>query len=178
MKRCKACKTCKELTEFDSYVTMKGLSYRCTCRKCRNDKNLKTYYSKEENVIKQRDRKREYVKYKRLNSEYLKKYMDCLSELRKIIRKIKSGKDVSPYVYNFYIHIQSQFRDGMTWDNYGSLWEFDHIISATRLAKLGYSVAEINKIGNLRPLLVVENRGRSRKLPEEYKPNNPYKKIN
>lgn len=66
----------------------------------------------------------------------------------------------------------------MTWDNYGSLWEFDHIISATRLAKLGYSVAEINKLGNIRPLLVVENRGRSRKLPEEYKPNNPYKKIN
>jgi hypothetical protein len=25
-------------------------------------------------------------------------------------------------------HLESQFRDGMTWDNYGTFWEVDHII--------------------------------------------------
>jgi hypothetical protein len=27
----------------------------------------------------------------------------------------------------FSVHLESQFRDGMTWENYGSVWHIDHI---------------------------------------------------
>jgi len=46
----------------------------------------------------------------------------------------------------------------MTWENYGKYWEVDHIISGVKMAKLGYTMEEINKLSNLRPLRVSENR--------------------
>jgi hypothetical protein len=48
----------------------------------------------------------------------------------------------------------------MNWDNYGSYWEIDHIISGIKMAKLGYDVDSINKLENLRPMIVKENRSR------------------
>lgn len=56
-------------------------------------------------------------------------------------------------------HIESKFRDGMTWDNHGTVWELDHIYP---LARLDLSDPEQMKRGchwtNLQPLLKHENR--------------------
>lgn len=56
--------------------------------------------------------------------------------------------------------IEKEFRDGMSWDNYGKFWHLDHIIP---LARFHYEVPEDPEfkkawsLGNLQPLLVSEN---------------------
>lgn len=51
------------------------------------------------------------------------------------------------------LHLQKQFRDEMSWDNYGSVWHLDHIkpIAACE------SFEEAWALNNLQPLLISEN---------------------
>jgi hypothetical protein len=59
-------------------------------------------------------------------------------------------------------HIAAQFAEGMTWDNYGTIWEVDH---ETRLAT-AKTVDEVRKLfhyTNLRPLTREANRARELK---------------
>lgn len=52
-------------------------------------------------------------------------------------------------------HIESQFTDGMTWDNYGK-WQVDHIVPISS-AKTEHEVYLLNHYKNLRPLWAVDN---------------------
>jgi hypothetical protein len=56
-------------------------------------------------------------------------------------------------------HIQTQFRDGMTWDNMGKHWELDHIrpLSSFDLTK-DEDISAAGHWTNVQPLLVRENR--------------------
>lgn len=47
-------------------------------------------------------------------------------------------------------HIESQFTDGMTWDNYGE-WHIDHIIGVINWDKNTHT-SIVNALSNLRPL--------------------------
>ena len=62
-------------------------------------------------------------------------------------------------------HLQLQFSHKMTWDNYGSYWEVDHIMPCDMfdLTK-GYHVAMCNNYTNLRPLEKTENRRKHSKI--------------
>jgi PHP family Zn ribbon phosphoesterase len=144
MKKCNKCLEEKELKAYDKY--------RNTCRKCRNEKNTKSYLSKEGNVDKIKEYQKEYQKKHRENNPYYKLYCQCLWELKS---KIKSKKSNELKEY-----IETLFTDEMNWDNYGIYWEIDHINSATKMAKAGYTIDEINKLSNLRPLAIKENRER------------------
>lgn len=59
----------------------------------------------------------------------------------------------------FRAHLESQFKDGMTWDNYGSHWHIDHILSCA-----GYDLSkpeqqrECFHYTNMQPLLAHDNR--------------------
>lgn len=59
----------------------------------------------------------------------------------------------------FQIYIRGQFRSGMTWDNYGSVWELDHVRPC---ASFDLTDPEQQKIcfrwDNLQPLFGEENR--------------------
>ena len=56
-------------------------------------------------------------------------------------------------------HLESMFRDGMTWDNSGSVWEIDHIIPLASIDPTNKAeVARLSHYTNLQPLLVLENR--------------------
>lgn len=58
-------------------------------------------------------------------------------------------------------HIEKQFKDGMSWDNYGDVWEFDHIIpykAFTTVEELEKNHKIVCWYKNVRPLLVTENR--------------------
>lgn len=58
----------------------------------------------------------------------------------------------------FRIYLQGQFRDGMTWENYGPHWEVDHVRPC---ADFDLTDQEQQKIcfrwDNLQPLLTREN---------------------
>jgi hypothetical protein len=57
----------------------------------------------------------------------------------------------------FKSHIESQFNENMSWDNYGSYWEFDHIIQLST-AKNEEDVILLNNYLNFQPLEVYLNR--------------------
>lgn len=57
--------------------------------------------------------------------------------------------------------LEKDFRDGMTWDNYGNVWHIDHIIPLAHFQYASPKDIEFKKawaLGNLQPLLVAENR--------------------
>lgn len=146
MKKCKECLEERELKAFDKY--------RNTCRRCRNAKNTKSYLDKPGNREKNREYHKEYQKRHRNENPYYKLYCQCVWSLK---NKVKSKK-----MNDLKIHLESLFTDEMNWDNYGTYWEIDHINSATKMAKAGYTIDEINKLSNLRPLKVNENQSRYR----------------
>jgi hypothetical protein len=47
-------------------------------------------------------------------------------------------------------HIESQFKEGMTWDNFGE-WEIDHIRPLTSFNESN-DPSEVNALSNLQPL--------------------------
>lgn len=53
-------------------------------------------------------------------------------------------------------HIEKQFVEGMTWENYGE-WEIDHIKPLTKF-DIGSLPSEVNSLSNLQPLWKKENR--------------------
>lgn len=58
--------------------------------------------------------------------------------------------------------IESRFRDGMTWENHGELWEIDHIVPLSHFDLTNeYQLLMANHISNLQPLLKKENREKS-----------------
>ena len=150
--KCNKCLEEKDLNLFDAY--------RKTCRRCRNDKAKKSYLSKEGNVEKSREYQKEYQKRHRENNPYYKLYCQCISQLRyRVISKERN---------DLKLYLESLFTEEMNWENYGTYWEIDHINSATRMAKAGYTIDEINKLSNLRPMIVIENRQRRKKEEGEY----------
>lgn len=60
-------------------------------------------------------------------------------------------------------HLQSQFRDGMTWANHGSLWHIDHKIPLAS-ARNEHEVAPLCHWTNLQPLLASENLDKGDKI--------------
>lgn len=61
----------------------------------------------------------------------------------------------------FKIHIESQFLDGMNWENYG-LWHLDHKIPVS-WAKNEEELYKLNHFTNFQPLWAFENQSKSNK---------------
>ena len=60
-------------------------------------------------------------------------------------------------------HLESQFDENMTWDNYGEYWEIDHIIPINTFNFISYEDKEFKicwSLINLRPLEKIANRSR------------------
>ena len=141
----KVCTKCNEMKENYAYDKNRNV-----CRKCRNKKNTSSYLSKDGNIEKRREYQRYFQKMHRESNPYYKKYLQVLNTLRYKLKKDESLRS----------HIELLFTSEMNWENYGILWEIDHIISATKMCKLNYSIEEINKLSNIRPLLIKDNRER------------------
>jgi len=70
-------------------------------------------------------------------------------------------------VDTFMKHIENQFQDGMTWDNYGKKgWNYDHIIPLAS-AKTEEELIKLNHYTNFQPLWWYDNLIKSDKLIEE-----------
>jgi hypothetical protein len=61
-------------------------------------------------------------------------------------------------------HLESKFRDGMTWQNYGKHWHIDHIVPLIS-AKSSDEVKRLCHWTNLQPLEALENLLKSDKMP-------------
>lgn len=105
---------------------------------------------------------REYMREKRKTPEF-----KVLSTMRSMVRrlndKVKSNKnsrteDIVGYTHlELKAHIESLFKDGMTWDN-RTKWHVDHIRSIKSYLDEGIvDPRVINAISNLQPLWAVDN---------------------
>jgi hypothetical protein len=57
-------------------------------------------------------------------------------------------------------HLTKQFKKGMTWDNYGEVWEIDHVIPKSLFnifSKHDLAFRKCWALENLQPLWKVEN---------------------
>jgi len=60
-------------------------------------------------------------------------------------------------------HLESKFRDGMTWENYGKFWHIDHIVPMIS-AKSESEVKRLCNWTNLQPLTAFENISKGSRL--------------
>jgi len=144
------CNWCEEEKSMDAYDNITPTTWRKTCRKCRNKKNLGNWVKK--NKEKRREYNREYMKKKYRNCPHYKRYSRILTKIRyKIFHDAEFREE-----------FEKKFTGEMTWKNYGEYWEIDHIIPVLKLVRMGHHSDEwINHIDNVRPLEIQKNRERN-----------------
>ena len=89
-----------------------------------------------------------------------------VGQILKLRGKVKGGKTFEslPYTPTELIeYLEKKFDKGMTWENYGSYWEVDHIVPCAALPYDSLSHPNFQKcwaLSNLQPLPALENRSK------------------
>jgi hypothetical protein len=135
-------------------------------------KNLQKYYQSEKGKNTQKDwRKKnrvQYLKNKRDTDLIFALKFKMRSMLNKIFyrfgysKRSKSNEILGCDWKSFKVHIERQFKPGMTWENRKE-WHIDHIIPLAT-AKTEQDVIKLNHYTNLRPLWAHENLAKSAKV--------------
>lgn len=117
------------------------------------------YYYKNRDVLNKRRYK--YLSERRKEAEHRLIHNAC-SRIRCVCRGIELPKSKMKYLgctgAELKLHLESMFLDGMSWDNYGTVWHVDH--------KIPLSWFDMNHEGdrktalcytNLQPMFALEN---------------------
>jgi hypothetical protein len=177
-KICKKCNIEKILIEF--YFDICADNYRSICKCCDKKARLERRCR---NLAKEKEYRKNYYYANRLeeirkSSEYERKRVktDPNFKLRKILRqrirkliKNKSGsavRDLGCSIEEFRKHIESKFKEGMTWENHGK-WHLDHIKPLSLFNLLDREqFLQACHFTNLQPLWAEENLKKSDKYEE------------
>lgn len=163
------CKACRARKSREFRKQNPEARKRC---KPTNEENRAYYHKNKERIKEQRRIKRienreritEAARYRRMMDPRHSELLRLRSRLKEIIRKIGKGKHlknaedlIGCSSIEFKKHIESQFREGMTWTNCGE-WHIDHI---TPCAAFKLDTEESKKrcfhYSNLRPIWKEEN---------------------
>lgn len=148
----------KERTNLYYHKNKEALSRVSKEYRKRNAEKISQYKKSKRHIANEQDRIR-------LKSNPL---LNVIRACRRSMRSYVFNKQQS---FNQYIgcsqdelraHIQSQFTEGMTWDNYGK-WEIDHIFPLSK-AQNDRHVYRLSHYKNLRPLWVKENRSKNNSI--------------
>lgn len=184
---CYWCKECKK--KYDNNYNDKkyilNKKYYQEHKKEIEEYNKQYYLLNKEKII---ERIKEYYK---INKSYLNKYNykyqkekyhnDPIFRLRRnvshlinyYLKRFNSSKKDSclkhlPYtIQQLYDHLEKQFDSNMSWSNYGSYWDIDHIIPQSLLPYDSMEHPNFQKcwaLSNLRPLEHMENLRKGNKL--------------
>jgi len=182
MKQCTKCKETKQLTEFSRSKKSKD-GRHSHCKSCRSDyrkrnKEKITEYMRgyrEKNydtwLVKHRDYQR-----KRYQEEPAYRLANIVSAtVRHALagrQKTKKTFEALPYTpQQLKEHLESQFQPGMSWDNYGSHWDVDHIYPQSLLPYDSLDHPNFLKcwaLKNLQPLGKIENIKKSNKILDHF----------
>jgi hypothetical protein len=126
-KLCPKCNTEKDCTEFFTQKSNKD-GLRSWCKICHTQNCLKYNKLNKDKVLKTI---RERV-FMRRSTDLGFKIVDSLRNRlhQAILKNYKSGsavKDLGCSIEFFKTYIESLFYSNMTWDNWGPIWELDHI---------------------------------------------------
>lgn len=111
---------------------------------------------------------REYTKRRRKEDVQFKLAINLRGRLSKIIRNNKRAgsavKDLGCTLGELKNHLESQFTEGMTWDNYGE-WHIDHMYPLSRVDLTNREeFLKVCNYKNLQPLWAIDNLKKSNKL--------------
>jgi hypothetical protein len=131
---------------------------------------LKEY--REKNIDKIRETKRNYERTRKVNDPIYKLINNFRTAIYQVLKENQVQKnghyfDILKYSpENLIEHLESKFKDNMTWDNYGE-WHVDHIkpISSFQITEIGDNeFMSCWSLDNLQPLWGDENIRKSNKL--------------
>jgi len=101
----------------------------------------------------------------------------------KALKGIQKNKVSSQTSYHKYFgcdketlraHIESLFREGMSWENYGKVWHLDHIVPIS-LGKKDYAlILKLCNYKNLQPLFAAENIEKRDAIPKVWPEGVPF----
>lgn len=72
------------------------------------------------------------------------------------------------------LYLESKFREGMSWENYGVLWQIDHIVPLKAAMGKYENLLKLCHFKNLQPLLAEENQSKKDKMPEVWPEGVPF----
>ena len=128
-----------------------------------------TKYQKE-NSTQRTNYKKQWAKDKSIKDPSFKMGLVCRRMLQRALGvsgqvKYKRTVDYLPYSSDDLVnHLESKFKDGMTWENYGK-WHIDHVIPISYFIKNKIiDTAIINALNNLQPLWAFENMSKGNKI--------------
>lgn len=153
------CSKCGVDNDLTNYLKNVNNRYKSICKSCRLKQIVSKRRSKDMSVIYKLQYKKNIHIYtwRNLLGNYLR---------RKNILKSDRTFNLLKYTHlDLKIHLESLFVDDMSWDNYGKIWQIDHIIpvSAFRDDVPAYIV---NCLDNLRPLNKIYNNIKSDNLDD------------
>jgi len=157
---------CKECQKKYYLINSEKLKKRRVDRYCENTEKeqirIKQYYrkNKEDIINKLRIKKKEDVTLRMISN--LRSRIVQFMKSKKIHKDNKTLDLVGCSTEFLREHLERQFKDGMSWDNYGS-WHIDHIVP---LSSANCS-EEINKLchySNLQPLWAYDNLSKGGKI--------------
>jgi len=139
-----------------------------------NQEHRKEYHKewREKNIDKHRENKRNYERTRKASDPIYK----LISNFRTAIYQVLKENNVDKNGHYFEVlkytpeelinHLEKQFTDGMTWDNYGQ-WHVDHVmpISVHDIQKIGDNeFMRCWSLSNLQPMWGDENIRKSNKI--------------
>jgi len=171
MKKCTKCKEEKPLEEFNKDKEKKD-GRRSACKEC-----SKQYYeNNREKIIEQRkgynkqyyennkEKRNRLLRERRKNDPEFRLRMNIRGAFRHFLKGNKEKltseylKDCGYTRKELTKHLEEQFDQNMTWDNYGSYWHVDHIIPQSAFDyKNDQHIKWCWSLENLRPLEAWEN---------------------
>ncbi len=181
MKKCSMCKINKLLKDFCNH---KGevLGKSCYCRSCtslrykkwakNNPEKAKEWSSKwrlnnPEKVSLALKKSREKRLATQPHTRLLANMRSALYYTLKNIKKPRKTWDIFDFTFQeLKLHLESQFTEGMSWDNYG-LWHCDHLIPIDFFKFQSCDDVEFKmcwRLENLQPLWAVDNLEKSNKI--------------
>lgn len=99
-----------------------------------------------------------YKRERRANDSFYKMSHNIRSLISGVLRLRGFSKDTKTsdlLCCSYYVleqHIESQFVDGMSWDNYGTYWTYDHICPCAQ-ARNEDELVKLQHYSNLRPCI-------------------------
>jgi hypothetical protein len=179
IKKCSNCKVEKKKLEFDICKSNKTgvISH---CKQCISLKNKIDYENKKEKIkvktldyyyknkteimkkrlIRQKERLKEDPKYRLTRNLRNRLYYALLRTEWK--KNTKFSEYIGCSLDELKLHIEKQFKDNMSWDNYGD-WEIDHIIPLDS-AQTEEDLYKLCHFSNLQPLWYVDNIKKANKV--------------
>lgn len=173
MKICTKCGVEKEECKENFLFRNDTLNFRSNCTNCIVEYNKKYRGNNIENV---RIYHKNYRKNKRTINPKNKLRDNCSRMINAAMNGQKGNFSFLEYldykIDELKFHLENQFDEHMSWENYGSYWHLDHIIPQSKLL---YSSMEDENfkicwdINNLRPLDKIKNMSKGNKITEEAK---------